>query len=593
MPRVTAAMVAAGRTIGEPRLSPDGSLVAFVASGARADLVVVPVDGGPERVLTTDPAPSRARSDGGGVFDWLPDGSGLVYAATDGGLWLQPLDGRPPRRVAAPHADGPADSPAVHPDGTQVAYVVDTRHVAVADLDGRAWPQLASTGADFALDPAWAPDGRLAWHEWDVPDMPWTGSRIPVRHPDGRVDVAAGGPGVAVGQPRFSPGGRLGFVSDAPAGWANVVTDGAPLAAEAHEHGRPSWGPGVRTWCWSPDGREVAVCRNEDGFGRLVLLPSGRELAKGWHWGLSWVGDRLAAIRSGARTPTQLVVYELGLPEPAVARTTLAHATVAGWDAVDLPEPTAGRTPGGVPYRLYTPPTRSPGEPPPLLCWVHGGPNDQRPVAFNPRFAYWLDRGWAILDVDHRGSTGHGRAHERAIRHGWGVVDVDDCAEAVAHVVASGAADPARVAATGSSAGGFTTLLLLARHPDRFAAGVALSAVADLVDLRERSHRFERHSTLDLVGDHAAHVARSPLAHAPSIVAPVLLLHGSDDPVVPVEQAERLAARLQALGRAVELHVYEGEGHGWSRPASVLDELARTEAFLARHVPEPAPMEDR
>lgn len=593
MPRVTAAMVAAGRTIGEPRLSPDGSLVAFVASGARADLVVVPVDGGPERVLTTDPAPSRARSDGGGVFDWLPDGSGLVYAATDGGLWLQPLDGRPPRRVAAPRADGPADSPAVHPDGTQVAYVVDTRHVAVADLDGRAWPQLASTGADFALDPAWAPDGRLAWHEWDVPDMPWTGSRIPVRHPDGRVDVAAGGPGVAVGQPRFSPGGRLGFVSDAPAGWANVVTDGAPLAAEAHEHGRPSWGPGVRTWCWSPDGSEVAVCRNEDGFGRLVLLPSGRELAKGWHWGLSWVGDRLAAIRSGARTPTQLVVYELGLPEPAVARTTLAHATVAGWDAVDLPEPTAGRTPGGVPYRLYTPPTRSAGEPPPLLCWVHGGPNDQRPVAFNPRFAYWLDRGWAILDVDHRGSTGHGRAHERAIRHGWGVVDVDDCAEAVAHVVASGAADPARVAATGSSAGGFTTLLLLARHPDRFAAGVALSAVADLVDLRERSHRFERHSTLDLVGDHAAHVARSPLAHAPSIVAPVLLLHGSDDPVVPVEQAERLAARLQALGRAVELHVYEGEGHGWSRPASVLDELARTEAFLARHVPEPAPMEDR
>jgi dipeptidyl aminopeptidase/acylaminoacyl peptidase len=558
-------MVAAGRTIGEPRLSPDGRTVAFVSSAAgRADLVVLDLEGGPERVLTTEPAPLKARADGGGVLDWHPSGQALAYAAADGGVWVQPVDGTAPRRVAAPHADGGAASPAVSADGAQVAYVVDTHHVATVPFDGSAWPQRRSEGNDFALDPAWSPDGALAWHEWDVPDMPWTASRIAV---DG--EVIAGGAGVAVGQPRWSGDGRLGWVDDT-SGWANV----RPLTKEEHEHARPSWGPGVRTWCWSPDGAEVAVCRNEDGFGRLVLLPSGRELAKGWHLGLDWRGDTLVALRTGARTPTQLVAYDVGTGD----RRTLAHAHVAGWTALaaDLPEPAFGRTPDGVPYRLHG----ADGTRKPLLCWVHGGPTDQRTVSFNPRFAWWLDRGWAILDVDHRGSTGHGRAHERALRHGWGVVDVDDCAAAVRHVVDAGAADGDRVVATGSSAGGFTTLLLLARHPELFAAGVALSAVTDLVDLAATSHRFERHSTLDLVGDHAAHVERSPLTHAAAVTAPLLLLHGDADPVVPLAQATALAARVPHA----ELHVYDGEGHGWSRPANVIDELERTEAFLARHV---------
>jgi dipeptidyl aminopeptidase/acylaminoacyl peptidase len=556
---VSAAMVAAGRTIGEPRLSPDGRTVAFVSSGVRADLVVLPVDGGPELVITTEPAPLRARTDGGGVFDWYPSGDALVYAAVDGGVWSQPVAGGAPRRIVAPHADGPAASPAVSPDGSRLAHVVDTRHIAVTDLDG-GWPRPVGTGADFALDPAWSPSGTLAWHEWDVPDMPWTGSRIATTE-----GVAADG--VAAGQPRYSCDGRLGWVDDS-SGWANVQ----PLTKEEHEHGRPAWGPGIRTWCWSPDGTEVAVCRNEDGFGRLVLLPSGRELGKGWHHGLSWVGDRLVAVRTGARTPTQVVAYDVATGD----RRTLARGPVAGWD--DLVEPTVGRTDDGVPYRLYSPAAGD--APPPLLCWVHGGPNDQRLVAFNPRIAWWVARGWAVLDVDHRGSTGHGRAWERAIHHQWGIVDVADCAAAVRHVVAAGHADPDRVVATGASAGGFTALLLLEQHPELFRAGVALSAVTDLVDLALRSHRFERHSTLDLVGDHAAHVERSPLTRADAITAPLLLLHGDADPVVPVEQARRLAARLDA----VELHEYEGEGHGWSRPANVVDELERTAAFLDRHV---------
>jgi dipeptidyl aminopeptidase/acylaminoacyl peptidase len=581
-------MVAAGRTIGEPRLAPDGETVAFIATtGGKAALTLVPASGGPEVVLTTDPAPRSARSDAGGVFDWLPDGSALVYAAIDGGLWLQPAEGGEPRCVVAPHADGPSAAPAVSPDGTRVAYVVDQHHVAVAALDGRSWPVLLTDGADFALDPAWSPDSALvAWHEWDVPNMPWDGSRIVARsaNADRPVTTKAGGDSTAVAQPRYSGSGRLGFLSDSR-GWLNVrAVDGA-LADEPAEHGPPAWGHGLRTWTWSPNGAAVAFTRNRDGFGELVV--DGEVIARGVHHGLSWRGSRLAAIRTGARTPTQLVLYDLATGERA--RTTLARGPVAGWEALELPEPEVLRWTADdgatIVGRLYRPDGQ---DAPPLVCWVHGGPSGQRQVTFDGRAAWFLDRGWALLVPDHRGSTGHGRAYAQAMAGRWGEIDVADCAAGVRHVLAGGLADPDRVVAMGSSAGGLTTLLLLAHHPDVFAAGVALSAVTDIVELSERSHRFERHYNDTLVGPLPAawslQRGRSPLAAAERITAPLLLLHGDADDVVPVEQARALAERLTRLGREVELHVYEGEGHGWGRPEVVVDELTRIERFLAHHV---------
>jgi dipeptidyl aminopeptidase/acylaminoacyl peptidase len=138
----------------------------------------------------------------------------------------------------------------------------------------------------------------------------------------------------------------------------------------------------------------------------------------------------------------------------------------------------------------------------------------------------------------------------------------------------------------GGSAGGFTVLNLLAHHGGAFAAGVALYAVTDLRALDETTHRFEAHYNHSLVGpwpDTATRYRdRSPVNHAVAIDRPLLLLHGSTDDNVPVAQAEAMVAAMRAAGRPVELHVYEGEGHGWSRPDTVADELARVEAFFTR-----------
>jgi dipeptidyl aminopeptidase/acylaminoacyl peptidase len=560
---ITAAMCGRGRSLSEPRLSPDGARVALVTrDGNGTRVVVVPVGGGPEVVVTTDPPPAFR----GGVFDWTPDGSELVYASGAGGLHRTYADGG---RATPVVGDADVASPAVSADG-RIAFAADgLRRIEVVGLGP------VSGAADFVVDPTWSPDGtRLAWHEWDVPDMPWDGSRIVMATDDGVTRTVAGGRDVAVQQPRFSPDGtRLAFLCDAT-GWLNLWTvdaDGtgaSVLVDEPHEHGGPTWGPGQRSFAWSPDGRTIAFTRNEEGFGRLcaVDVATGHvtETARAVHHSLTWRGDVLACVRTGARTPTALVAYRAG------ERRVLVQGPVGGFERAAIPEPEVVRWQSAdgaaVHGRLYA---DAPGRP--LLVWVHGGPTDQRQVEFDARLAYFVDRGWAVLFPDHRGSTGWGRAYAQALRGGWGVVDAEDTAAAVRSFGAG-----RRVALMGASAGGFTVLQVLASHPGLCAAGVALYPVSDVVDLAASTHRYEAH--------YAHHLQAVARVDAGRIRDPLLLLHGTDDKVVPRAQSAGLVARIRAAGGVVEYHEYEGEGHGWGRPATTEDELPRISSFLDRHV---------
>lgn len=603
---ITAAMLASGRDLSEPRLSPDGTQVAFVASsGGRTALMLVPATGGPERRVSTEPEPRAGRLTSGGVLDWTPDGRALVYVARDGDLWCQPVDGGAPRRVTRQPAGEPAAAPTVSPDGRRVAYVVDDRHVAVAPLDpDEGWPvRLSAADAEFSCDPSWSADGGfVAWHGWRPPAMAWDESTWMVAPVDGSGVVAAwGGEGIAVQQPRFAPVGTdLAFLCDA-GGWLNLWLFGperdgdAPLVDEPFEHGEPTWGQGQRSTAWSPDGSAVAFCRNEAGFGRLCVVRvadgSVREVARAVHGGLSWRGGTLVALRSGGTTPTQLVAYDAGVDGTGPwTRTVLAVGPVVGFEPhLVEPEPVtfAGLDGGDVHARLYRPSDADgPGR---TIVWIHGGPTAQWPVSFNARLAFWLARGWSVLFVDHRGSSGWGRAYTQALSHRWGDLDTDDAEAAVTAAVARGWARPGAVVAMGGSAGGFTVLNLARRRPADLAAAVALYPVSDLRALDHTTHRFEAHYNGRLVGPWPEAAAdyrrRSPLFDAAAIEAPLLVLHGDADPVVPVAQSETLVAALRAAGRPVTFHVYPGEGHGWGAPATVADELARTERFLADVVP--------
>src|SRR5439155_5341004 len=129
-----------------------------------------------------------------------------------------------------------------------------------------------------------------------------------------------------------------------------------------------------------------------------------------------------------------------------------------------------GATVFGLLYRPAESATRS--DPPPLIVWIHGGPTSQTQVAWNNRLPFFLDRGWAVLFPDHRGSTGHGRAYAQAMAGRWGDLDVSDCAAGMRAAAADGWGDPRRMVVMGGSAGGFTVLNLMAHHPELCAAGI-------------------------------------------------------------------------------------------------------------------------
>ena len=303
-----------------------------------------------------------------------------------------------------------------------------------------------------------------------------------------------------------------------------------------------------------------------------------RDSGRGVHGHLCWVGDHLVAIRSGARTPTQIVCYRSG----ASIRTTVAHSQPVTWPRDDLPEPELIDVPSDDGEATLHARRFVAGEGR-LLVWVHGGPTDQWQVDWRPRITYWWSRGWDVLVVDPRGTTGHGRRYQQALRGRWGRLDVDDTAQLIRHA----AADSAATVVLGGSSGGLTVLGVLADHPELVASGVASYPVSDLKALTEVDHRFEAHYTDTLVAPNdgspeseAAFTALSPIHRADRITKPLLLMHGTDDPVVPISQSEALAARIAAAGGEVDFVVYDGEGHGFRDPAVVADEYERTEAFL-------------
>jgi dipeptidyl aminopeptidase/acylaminoacyl peptidase len=583
---ITVEMCLSGRELGEPRPSPDGATLAFTVRWESATAIVtMPLGGGPERIVTIAPQPAVSRGFGGGCFAWTPDSTAIVYVGRDGDLWRQPVPGGVSARVSAVAPDSHVEAPVVSRDGTFVVGVVDQAAIWRWPLVGDGLPERLDDGsADFVFDPFITTCGTtLVWQAWNVPDMPWDRSRVQRITFDGSVrDELAGS--AAIQQMRNMPDGEGICVRD-DTGWMNLWHGYEPLVDEPFEHAEPSWSMGQRSFAVSPDGTRVAFTRNEHGFGRLCIVEVATkvvtEIGRGVHGQLSWIGDRIVALRSGARTPTQIVAYHADSHE----REVLAIGPVTAWDAADLPEPDLVEMEhDGVTLfaRRYA---AGRGR---TLCWIHGGPTDQWRVEFMPRIAYWWSRGWDVLVPDPRGSTGHGRDYQQALRGEWGRLDVDDTAAVLRASHDRGWSAPARTVMMGSSSGGLTALGVLGLHPGLAAGGVVLYPVTDLAGLAAATHRFEAHYTDSLVGprhDVATYRRRSPLAYADRIDVPLLVMHGDDDPVVPLGSTLTFVRRVRDAGGDVELVVMEGEGHGFRQPPNRRADFELTGAFLARLVP--------
>ena len=463
--------------------------------------------------------------------------------------------------------------------------------------------RVLASGHDFFAAPAPGPDGRrLAWLSWDQPDMPWDAAALWLAELDrdgvpGAPVRIAGGSGSAAFQPAWSSDGALWCVVD-PEGWWNLHRwrDGelrCMYRAES-EFGKPLWQLGTTTFDVDASGCVVCTWRS-DGVWRLGRLdPNGAmtEIPSQWTSIDSFVveGSTAAFIGGAPDRSAAVVSLDLVSGETRVHRTSSAPAIDE--DILSRPVALTWPTGGGdeVAHGYYYPPRnasyRAPAdESPPLLVMSHGGPTGSTSDTLNPATQFWTSRGFAVLDVDYRGSTGYGRAYRERLYGEWGVVDVEDCAAGALHLAETGRADRNRLAIRGGSAGGYTTLAALAFH-DVFRAGASYYGICDLEVLAADTHKFEARYLDRLVGewpaDKEVYRARSPLHHASRLGCPIIFFQGLDDRVVPPNQAELMVDALDRQGLPVACLMFEGEGHGFRRADTLRRCLEAELSFYGR-----------
>ena len=394
-------------------------------------------------------------------------------------------------------------------------------------------------------------------------------------------------------QPEWSPDGVLHFVSDRrDAWWLYREGDDEPVLETAGEIGYPPWVFGLSRYAFRPDGSVVAA-RFDGGVEFLDGFPDHTAFAAirtaGSHLSFvaaSWGGggsSESAVILDGevVRAPRELGLDPAFLAAPErITFPTGPRAAGATEDAV-TPE---------VAHALYFAPASSAhrvpdGERPPLVVLVHGGPTSAARSQLNLARRFWTSRGFAVADVNYRGSSGFGRAYRKKLDGEWGVADVEDCVACARFLADRGDVDPARLIIRGGSAGGFTVLAALAFH-DTFTSGASLYGVADLEALAADTHKFESRYLDSLVGPWPeakdVYAERSPIRHLEGFTTPMIVLQGSEDRVVPPNQSRMIVAALEARGVTVEYLEFEGEQHGFRKAETIVTAYEAELAFHAR-----------
>jgi dipeptidyl aminopeptidase/acylaminoacyl peptidase len=236
----------------------------------------------------------------------------------------------------------------------------------------------------------------------------------------------------------------------------------------------------------------------------------------------------------------------------------------------------------GLYYAPANPDAAAPAdERPPLVVAIHGGPTAAARRQINLGHRFWTSRGFAVVDVDYRGSTGYGRTYRHSLNGRWGIVDVDDAVAAAQFLADRGDVDGDRLLIRGGSAGGFTTLAALAFH-DVFDAGASHFGVADLAALVADTHKFESRYMDSVVGPYPemadTYAERSPINHTDGFSVPLIVFQGDEDEVVPPNQSEMIVDALRARGVPVAYLLFEGEQHGFRRAENI---VAAIEAELS------------
>lgn len=495
------------------------------------------------------------------------------------------------------------------------------RLVAVDILTGKV--SVLANGDDFYAAPVISHDGqRLVWVSWDHPHMPWVSTRLNLANintdgslTDQRV-VAGDSVEESIQQPQFLQDNTLVAITD-KSGWWNLYRylfdeqespeiapqsglTGSRARAESerrlshavwsrsNDFGIPQWQLGVSTWDQLDENRWVASY-TQQGEGRLAIgvlaadqyvITEEKQLASDYNLfrHICCFGGRIYCIAS-AKNRT-VAILELSPDSDLIADTGIT--VIVGGDLLrvslcqpqSVSYPVAGETAYGF---LYLPesPVDSKAKPP-LIVFSHGGPTAATYPVYNPKIQFWTSRGFAVIDLNYRGSTGYGRDYRLRLAGSWGDTDWQDAEAAVDYLAAEGLIDTDNVFIRGSSAGGYTTLCALT-FSDRFKGGASYYGVSDPLALTRDTHKFESHYLDWLIGDPqkdaGLYSQRSPLEHAEQIQCPMIFFQGGQDRVVVPQQTEVMVSALKLQNIPVEYHLYPAEQHGFRQAENQIHSL--------------------
>ncbi len=456
--------------------------------------------------------------------------------------------------------------------------------VVALDLDGdnADGGRVLLTGADFYAGPR-VHGNRLAWFEWQHPHMSWDSTAVMVGSLNDPSDAraVAGGPGISAQHPMWSADGRLAWASDETGFWNWYLSEGDTATAWNVDHDCD-----IPTWVLN---KAPAAMVGSDILATIEIVNGTGVLAL-WHPSTNTVTHPLpgtAFIESIAAQGDDILVIATWPTRPAsLVRITPSgeRTAIVGSDLVNGALAPSSRwansTAGEVQSWFHA---GSGSEPAPLLVMTHGGPTSAHDSAYDQQIHFWVSRGFAVLDVNYSGSTGFGRAYRDRLKGEWGILDVADVVAAVKDVTGAGLADPERVAITGGSAGGYTTLQALVTT-DVFAAGMSSYGIGDLRALVADTHKAESRYPDSLIGPwpeaEQVYLDRSPVTQLDHLKTPMLILQGLEDKVVPPNQAYDMADAVRAAGKPLALVTFEGEGHGFRGMSARREALESKLSFL-------------
>ncbi len=481
--------------------------------------------------------------------------------------------------------------------------IVDNYLVSV-DLNSGIVTILVS-GSDFYSSPRLSDDGNyLAYLTWNQPNLPWDGTQLWLGEIDRNGSLSTskcvvGGEQESIHEPKWSPDNYLYFASDRSNWWNlyryNLTTDNIEsVCSKEAEFAYPHWVFGLSNYDFI-SASQLICSYTQNGRWYLGKLEIDR-------WELTIIdlpytdissvhiqGDKLVFLGGSPTESTVAVLFDLITEEAQILKRSSSLEIDLGY--LSIPEQIEFLTSNGLTaYAWYYPPQNKDynaptGELPPLLVKSHGGPTAAASASFSLKVQYWTSRGFAYLDVNYGGSTGYGREYRQRLQGNWGIVDVDDCANGAKYLVKKGLVDGDKLAISGGSAGGFTTLAALT-FKDVFKAGASHYGVSDLEALAKDTHKFEARYLDGLIGKYPEekdiYQARSPIYHTEKLACPAIFFQGLEDKVVPPNQAEMMVAALKEKGLPVAYVPFAGEQHGFRQAANIKRALDGEFYFYSR-----------